>query len=267
LQLRSIFALILATALPVLYIIIQTSGTLLIQSADTAFVLFTGACTILAFMMIMKMGARGRLGLMHVGMFTGMLLVFLGTLATGIYAIVLRTPTPVPSVADILNFGGYASAALATLQFLWYFRAGFSKLQFKLTPFLGALVAGPNLILSHPNLATQTPLIVEGTWIAYPLLDGFLVVLAVMVLLLFNEGIVSSCWRWLAVGMILITLADAVIGIGNVQGWSQFVEPFNIFYFWGYICLGLGFSLMPRLERLHPLDRDYHKARIMQPLD
>jgi hypothetical protein len=217
--------------------------------------------------MLVKLGADGRLGIMRVGMFTSMLLVFLGAVADGIYVIILRAAVPVPSVEDGLNFLGYASAAMSGLQFVWYFRAAFGEWRYKLPLFLGVLVAGPDFILSHPSMATHMPLAVDATWLAYPILDGVLVVLAIMMLLLFNNGILSSAWRWLAVGLILITIADVIVGVGNVQGWVEFVQPFYLFYLWGYICLGLGFSLMPELERLHPLERDYHTAKFMRSVD
>jgi len=266
-QLRRAFALVLGLALPAIYIIAQSSGTLSAQLVDVVFMLFTGSCTVLAFIMILKVGAHGRLGLLHVGMFTCMLLIFLGAVTSSIYTIILGVLAPFPSVADALNFLGYASVAIFGLRFLWYFRSAFSELQFKLTPLLGVLVAGPKLILTHPSLTTQVTPVAEATWLAYPILDGLLVVLAVMVLLLFNEGKVSSSWRWLAVGMALITIADVIIGIGNIQGWSQLVQPFYLFYFWGYICIGLGFSLTPKFERLQPLEPDYHKAKFMRSLD
>jgi len=259
-------AFILSVMLPALYAIVRARDLLLVQVANTAFILFTGSCTILALMMTIRTGAHGRLGRMHVGLLTGMLLICLGALTDGVYAIEFGAPPASPSLADAFNFLGYAFAVLAIFQFLWYFRTMLSKLQLRLVPFLGALVAGPNLVLAQPNLASTT-LIATVTWLAYPILDGMLLMLGVMVVILFSKGILSSCWRWLAVGMLLITIADILIGIGHVRGWIEFVEPFYIFYLWGYICFGVGFSLMPKLERLHPLERDYHKTRLMRPAE
>jgi hypothetical protein len=216
--------------------------------------------------MVKKVGAHGRLGLMLVGMSMSMLLIFLGTVTDGIYVILLHATTPFPSVADALNFLGYASAAISGLQFLWYFREAFGGWRYRMAPFLGMLVAGPDLVLSHPSMATGIPVIVVATWLAYPVLDGILMVLAIMMFLLFSGGILSSPWLWLAVGLALITIADSVIGIGNVRGWGQFVQPFYLFYVWGYVCLGLGFSLVSGLERLRPLERDYHEAKFMKPV-
>jgi len=236
------------------------------QLGAIMFILFTGSCTILAFTVLKKVGVHGRLGIMNVGMFTGILLVFLSALTEGVYASILHIATPLPSTADTLNFLGYASAAIGVLQFLWYFRAAFNDWRFRLIPLLGVLVAGPNLVLSHPSMTTQD-LLVDATWLAYPILDAFLVVLAVMIFLLFSDGIFSSAWRWLAIGVMLVTIADAIIGVGNIQGWNQIVQPFYLFYFWGYICLGLGFSLMPRLERLRSLEPDYHTTKFMKTVD
>ena len=253
-QLRRIFALVLSFALPILYAIAHWANILSTQLAATMFILFTGSCAILAFTIVKRAGANGRLGLLHVGMFTGILLIFLGAVAAGIYAIIFRVVTPFPSVADALNFLGYAFAVLGGFQFLWYFRSAFSQWRFRLIPLLGMLVAGPNLILSHPTIAVHPFVIADATWLAYPILDGVLVTLAIMMVLLFSGGIISASWRWVAIGLILITVADTIVGAGNSLGWRQFVQPFYLFYFWGYICLGLGFSLMPSLERLQPFD-------------
>jgi len=237
------------------------------QLGDFTFLLFTGSCSLLAFKMVKRVGSHGKLGLMCAGMFASMLFIFLGIVADCVYVIVFRVATPMPSVADLLSFLGYACAVVSTVQFLWYFRSAFGQWRYKLAPLVGVIVACPNLVLSHPNLATQTPLIADATWLAYPILDGLLSVLAIMMLMLFSGGIIFSPWRWFAVGLILITIADTVIGLGNVQGWSQLIQPFYLFYLWGYICLGLGFSRMAKMKRLHPLEQDYYKAKLMRPLD
>jgi len=67
--------------------------------------------------------------------------------------------------------------------------------------------------------------------------------------------------------MVLITIADMAVGIGKIQGSGVLIQPFYLFYFWGYISIGLGFSLMQKFERLHPLESSYHKAKLVQPLD
>jgi len=254
LQLRTALALILSLALPIFFIIAQGRGALSAQLADITFILFTGVCALLAFMLVKKGGIDGKLGLMHVGMFAGMLLIFLGAVTNGLYGIILHSARLFPAVADALNFLGYASAALGGFQFLWYFRAAFGKWRFRMVPVVGLLVAGRNIILLHLIVGTQSPMIFDANWFAYPILDGMLVILAMMMVLLFKGGIVSSSWRWLAIGMLLITIADVTIGVGNSHGWGEGVRPFYLFYLWGYICLGLGFSLMPRLEKLQPLD-------------
>ena len=246
--------MILSLALPVLYVIAQDWGVFSAQLADITFILFTGVCALLAFMLVKRVGVDGRLGLMHLGLFTGVLLIFLGAVTNGAYAITLHSATLFPPVADALNFLGYASAALGAFQFLWYFRAAFDEWRFRAIPLLGVVVAGRNLILIRPIMAGQLPLIFDANWFVYPILDGVLVILATMMLLLFSGGILSSSWRWLAVGMLLIATADATVGIGNGYGWGQLVRPFYLLYLWGYICFGLGFSLMPRLERLQPLE-------------
>jgi hypothetical protein len=242
--------MVLSLALPIFFILAQDSGTLSPQLADITFILFTGVCALLAFMLVRRAGVDGRLGLMHLGMFTGMLLIFLGAVANGVYAMILQSAALFAPVADALNFLGYASAALGGFQFVWYFRTAFSEWRFKVVPLLGLLVAGRNLILLHPRVATQLPLILDANWFAYPILDGILVIMATMMLLLFSGGIVALSWRWLAMGMLLIAIADVTVGVGNSYGWGQLVRPFYLFYLWGYICLGLGFSLMPSLERL-----------------
>jgi len=258
--------LILGLVPPVLYLLANHSGMLLVQLGDLAFTLFAGSCSILAFLMIRRTGWHSRLGFMYAGMFASMLLIFSGSVVDCYYVFMLQVTVPSPSVADIFNFLGYACAAGAALQFLWYFRTAFTHWRYRLVPLIGLLVAGPNICLSHPNLAMQTPLIADATWLAYPVLDATLLVLAIMLLLLFSGGFVSSPWRWFAIGLIFITVADSAVGVGNIEGWSQFVQPLCLFYFWGYICLGLGFSLMPKPRRLHPLERDYHKAKFMQPV-
>ena len=62
-------------ALPVFYAIAQYWGILSGALADVALILFTGACTGLAFGMVRRVGPYGRLGVMLVGMFACILLI------------------------------------------------------------------------------------------------------------------------------------------------------------------------------------------------
>lgn len=125
-QTRYVVSIVVAALVTVAYFWLQSSG-LLVHVTDYVFVLSSGICSILAFLVIRKWGFKGKFGIVHLGLFLGILLWFLGDTAWAIYETVLQIEIPYPSFADVFYLVGYIPIAMGMVQFLWTFRSGLKR--------------------------------------------------------------------------------------------------------------------------------------------
>lgn len=84
-----------------LYFVAQPWIDLLVPLTDVMFILVSGACSLIAFMVVRKWGIRGAFGEAHLGLFLYVLLQFLGELTWTIYESVFHVEVPYPSLADL----------------------------------------------------------------------------------------------------------------------------------------------------------------------
>ena len=246
-HLRFVLVGSLSVGLAGFFAIAQSWHENFVTSADVAFMLLSGSCTVLALVVIMRMGWRGKSGAVYLGLFVGMLLVFLGDLTGGIYD-ALWGATPFPSVAEAFYLSGYAVAIVTILRFLWFFRKAVDRkrgLGLILVFILSAGGLGIVFLTSHSM--SQVPVVVIDA--LYPILDGFLLTLSVTMLLFFRSRFISPPWRWFALGVLLIGIGHFLNGLGTTEGWYSYPQPIDLFYLWGYVSFGLAFSMQTEPER------------------
>ena len=240
-HLRFVFAGLLSIGLAGFFAAAQSWREGFVASADVAFILLSGGCTVLAFVVVRKMGGRGKFGAVYLGFFIAMLLVFLGNLSDGIYDSIWAA-TPFPSFSDGLYLLGYSFAILTLLRFLWFFRKAVNKegaLKLIVLFILSASGLSGFFLLSHS--LTKVPILALDA--LYPILDGFAVTLSVMMLAFFRSRFISPPWRWFALGVLLMGIGHFLNGLGIAEGWYSYPQPLDLFYLWGYASLGFGFSM------------------------
>jgi hypothetical protein len=237
---RYLVGLFVAALVTVTYFSLQSSE-LLVPVTDHVFVLASGISSILAFLVIRHWGFRGKVGVVHLGLFLGIFLWFLGDAAWAIYETILRIEIPYPSFADVFYLAGYIPLVIGIVQFLWNFRAGIKRQM--------ALVAlGVGLLflwlmcafLIAPLVVSTEDFLTKSFDVAYPVLDSMLVVLAIFMFLLFRGGKMAGAWIWISLGLLLNALADITFSLGSLQGWYYSGHPIELIQFWGYIGLALG---------------------------
>jgi len=206
--------------------------------------LLSGGCAVLAFVVVRQMGWRGKFGSIHFGLFLGILVVFLGNASDGIYDVTLRA-TPFPSISDVLYLLGYAVVTVTLLEFLWFFRKAVNrKMMTKLIALLVISAGGLTVVYLLSHIMTRLPAVALDA--AYPILDGFGVMLSVIMLVCFRSRFISPPWRWFALGMLLMGIGHFLNGLGNAEGWYSYPDPIDLLYLWGYVSLGLGFSMQTK---------------------
>jgi hypothetical protein len=217
-----------------------------VLSADVAFILLSGGCTVLALVVVRRMGWRGKFGSVYSGFFIGMLLVFLGNVSDGIYDRIWGA-TPFPSFSDALYLLGYSVATVTLLRFLWFFRKAVNREgALKLIVSFILSVSGLIVVFLLSHIVTQAPVVTLSA--LYPILDVFAVTLSAMMLAFFRSRFISPPWKWFALGVLLMGVGHFLNGLGTTEGWYSYPQPLDLFYLWGYTSLGLGFSMQTKPE-------------------
>jgi hypothetical protein len=239
-RIRYLVGIVVAVLVTVAYFWLQSSE-LLGPVTDYISVLASGICSILAFLVIRHWGYRGKVGLVHLGLFLGVFLWFLGDTAWTIYETVLQVEIPYPSFADVLYLAGYIPIALGIVQFLWTFRAGLKRQRAFVALGVGLLFLGLTYAFLIGPLAVSTENFLTKSYdVAYPVLDSMLVVLAIFMFFVFRGGKMAGAWVWVSLGLLLNALADIAFSLGSLQGWYYSGHPIELIQFWGYIGLALG---------------------------
>lgn len=237
---RYLVSIVVAALVTVAYFLLQSSE-LLVPVTDYVFVLASGICSILAFLVVRHWGFRGKVGVVHLGLFLGIFLWFLGDTAWTIYETILQIEIPYPSLADVFYLVGYIPIAIAIIQFLWAFRATLKKQSTFIALAVGLLFLGMTYTFLIGPIAVSTEDFLTKTYdVAYPVLDSALVVLAIFMFFVFRGGKMAGAWVWISLGLLLTALADIAFSLGSLQGWYYSGHPIELIQFWGYIGLALG---------------------------
>jgi len=237
---RYLIGIVAAALVTVTYFSLQSSE-LLVPVTDYVTVLASGICAILAFLATRRWGIRGKFGIVHLGLFLGISLWFLGDTAWAIYENVLQISIPYPSLADVFYLAGYIPIAIVITQFLRSFGAGLKKQSVIIALAIGLLFLGLTYsLLIGPILVSTEDFLTKSYDVAYPVLDSILAVLAIFVFFVFRGGKIANAWFWLSLGLLLNALADIAFSLGSLQGWYYSGHPVELIQLWGYICLALG---------------------------
>jgi len=238
---KYVFAIVIAALVSVAYFWWQSWQALAVAT-DCVYVLASGFCSLLAFLVVRRWGFRGKLGAVHFGLLVGIFFWFLGDLSWTVYETVLRIPIPYPSFADVFYLGAYIPIAVGLVLFLRTFWSGIDR-----KAFIGGLSLGlfffllTCIVLIGPLVMSSEDLLTKFFDVAYPVADSILIVLSIFVLVNFKGGKIAVAWVWICLGLFLAGLYDIMFGLGTLQGWYYSGHPIELVQFYGYICLGLGF--------------------------
>jgi hypothetical protein len=153
-----------------------------------------------------------------------------------------------PTIADLFWFAGYIPLIGGiSMIFLGYKKSGFPignlKLLLLLSFIFFALFAAVIIGLLVPIINDQeTETIAKAAYLYYPVADLLLVIPAVLLMYitsLFGRGTISTPWRFLSIGFMLITFADLFY---SYLGWRDLYQNGNLIdvaWHVGYIMVGM----------------------------
>jgi len=232
----------------VFYLVAQSwEKGLLIMTTDLLFMTVSGVSSILGLLVVRKWRIKGKFGAVHLGLFLAVLLWFLGETTWAFYEIVLQFDVPYPSMADVFYLGAYLPASIGMIQFLWFFRGALTMRKTAAVLFSGSVISGAVwVILLDPIMAESADILTKAFDVGYPLLDAFLIILAIMMSVAYGHGKFAKDWLWIALGMLLQGAGDMAFTYGTLAGWYFSGHPIELFYLLSYLSLGLGFAHQTR---------------------
>jgi hypothetical protein len=227
--------LFVSIGLVVFYSFARLLGSVLTLAAIWLFPVVSVVSVMLALTIVLNHSWAKKIRLVHWGLLLGFVFWFLGEL-TGAIATYIATPNFAGiELFDLLFLIGYASVIVVLTLFLWdfslkyYFAIAMAAL-LVLDAFYAFIIVSANA----PFLLTDIPNL------TYPILDTFLVFLAIMMFMILRGDPLSRAWIVVAVGILLTGVGDALFIWGSWSGWYYVGHPMELPWLWGYLCMGVG---------------------------
>ena len=168
------------------------------------------------------------------------------------YQLVLDIGTPFPSSADAFWLGGYGFFTYFMFRIYNLLSKGNEKLLVVLVSLAAAIILGYILNLTFgiaDLLSAQEGSLAWLISIAYPILDGILLIPAVLILwVLRGRNLASANWSLLALSIVLVTVADIGFGYSAVIHKARKEEwIWDLFYNSSYLVMSAALFLQSRV--------------------
>jgi hypothetical protein len=168
------------------------------------------------------------------------------------YQLVLQIGTPFPSSADAFWLSGYGFFTYFMFRIYKFLSKGTEKFIVILVSLAAAIILGYILNLTFgiaDLLSAQGGSLAWLISIAYPILDGILLVPAVLILWsLRGKNVASANWSLLALSIVVVTLADIGFGYSaviNKAGKDEWI--WDLFYNSSYLIMSAALFLQGRV--------------------
>ena len=168
------------------------------------------------------------------------------------YQLVLEISTPFPSSADAFWLSGYGFFTYFMLRIYNLLNKGNEKFIAVLVSLATAIILGYILNLTFgiaDLLSAQEGSLAWLISIAYPILDGILLVPAVLILWsLLGKNVASANWSLLALSIVLVTVGDFGFGYSALidkAGKEEWV--WDLFYNSSYLVMAAAFFLQSKV--------------------
>lgn len=159
------------------------------------------------------------------------------------YVLVLRTLTPVPSVADPLYVTGYFFAAAAFLSYLVLPREQFGRIRLMLDVAVatGAIIGLSWMVLLRPIVSGTSASLAHIVWtVIYPVGDLALLLILLNVFLISESGRPRGALNFVALGLVLILTGNLAYFYMVLQNQPDASNWMGLAWLAGSCALGLG---------------------------
>ena len=168
------------------------------------------------------------------------------------FQLVLQIGTPFPSSADAFWLSGYGFFTYFIFRIYNFLSKGNEKFIAVLVSLATAIILGYTLNLTFgiaDLLSAQEGSLAWLISIAYPILDGILLVPAVLILWsLRGKNVASANWSLLAISLVVVTIADIGFGYSaviNKAGKDEWI--WDLFYNSSYLIMSAALFLQSRV--------------------
>jgi hypothetical protein len=189
-------------------------------------------------------GVHTRSGWVWPAFAVGIVSWFLGEVTWSIYYEILQVQIPYPSLADLFYLAGYFPFFIGLYLYIMYFRPVFSLRTFAAV--ITAIIASAAVVvvfLIGPVLSETADSLTRFFDFAYPLLDLFLLSIAVLGLTMFFSGKLGRAWLFINLGILLRAFADMLFSYTTALGTYSLGSVPDLLFMLSYISLALAFYL------------------------
>ena len=194
----------------------------------------------LALIVVYRQKVSGIFGRSYAFLAGGLVLYLVAEILWAYYSIGLGIEVPFPSLADAFWLAAYApfGYGLFSLSRL-YTRHGKSKMKALAVMSLSVAAFSSYYVLQLISVSDLTDPIPLAISITYPILDGILLVPALLVIISSGKGYLTSI-PWIFVSWIFTAIADSIFGFTAVTSVAGDVSVWNLFYNAAYLSMATG---------------------------
>jgi hypothetical protein len=194
----------------------------------------------LALIVVYRQKVSGIFGRSYAFLAGGLVLYLVAEILWGYYSIGLGIEVPFPSLADafwLAAYGpfGYGLFSLSRL----YTKHGKSKMKALAVMSLFVAAFSSYYVLQLISVSDLTDPIPLAISITYPILDGILLVPALLVIISSGKGYLTSI-PWIFVSWIFTAIADSIFGFTAVTSIAGDISVWNLFYNAAYLSMATG---------------------------
>lgn len=170
----------------------------------------------------------------------GLILLFLGELTRGIYALALNVAIPYPSIADAFWLVSYIPFLSALISYLSLVQPAISK-RIREVSYATVLVNATvfSYLFIIPAAFSEGNTLTRIINIAYPSLDLILLAFSIEGLLVFTttrlKGKIDKVWILLNAGILMKVIADSLFSYATAKNTYYNGHPLELFFQFGYL--------------------------------
>ena len=223
-------------------IVLLTAGSdLEAMLSDISRIGTIGAASALSLVVVGRQKIKGLFGRAYLALSVGLILWLVAESIWGYYELVLGIETPFPSIADAFWLAAYIPIGYHMFGTAKFFGKGVKKSIIIIVTAAAAMYLAFYVqeIVNVSELEGADALVAFSISVAYPVLDAILIVPAVLIITNAGKGQLTSI-PWVFVAMILLIIADSLLGLSQVTNFSSETYHITMIYDASYLCFMAG---------------------------